>query len=171
MSLVKAHPEVGRPTSERGLLNKGCKNQCYPWPESPVNKLFTVSNGRSWTVGAEPGSLRRRCSEDHDAISSAGPMIVRCRVRICPDLSRFVWIGPDPARFRQISSMRIHELAGSCIGAGDGEQAEIRRCEQALENPMLVRSPQELVVGRDRPARRIDRVDAVAILVANDNVG
>lgn len=55
MSLVKAHPEVGRPTSERGLLNKGCKKQYYPCAESPVNKRFTVSDGR-W--GATVGVFR-----------------------------------------------------------------------------------------------------------------
>ena len=111
MSLVKAHPEVGRPTSERGLLNKGCKNQCYPWPESPVNKPFTVSNGRSWTVGAVPGSLRRRCSEDHDAISSAGPMIVRCRVQICPDSSGSVQIRPGFDSFPPCESTNWQDLA------------------------------------------------------------
>ena len=171
MSLVKAHPGVGRPASGRGLLNQGCKKQCYPRAGSPVNKRFTVSNGRSRATGAMAGSLWRRCSEDHEAISSAGLRIVRCRVRICPDLSRLVWIGPDPARFRQISSMRIHEMSGFCFRECNGNRAAMQRCEQALENPIFVRATEEFVVGRDGPARRVDRVDALAILVADDDVG
>ena len=127
MSLVKAHPEVGRPASERGLLNKGCKKQSYPCAESAVNKLFTVSNrlgGRRWVYSlilqpplgrhSRSGSARRGGIFGWPGvIARPGLKIVRWEVSICPDLSRSVWIRPDVCQFGQISSRQIHSIAES----------------------------------------------------------
>jgi len=88
MSLVKAHPEVGRPTSERGLLNKGCKKQYYPCAESPVNKRFTVSNRRRSKGGVALAACFGGPWRDLQSWTED-------RAMQCPHLSRFVQIRLD----------------------------------------------------------------------------
>ena len=47
-------------------------------------------------------------------ISSRELKIGRVGVRICPDLSRFFWIGPEMAQFGQILCREFQGIAGLC---------------------------------------------------------